>query len=84
MSVAPPPSAAGTPEANPPPGFPPVRKREIFGWCCFDFANSAFTTIIITVVYAVYFANVVAGGDVRAEGWWGSALAASQGVVILL
>lgn len=84
MSVAPPPSAAGTPEASPPPEFPPVRKREIFGWCCFDFANSAFTTIIITVVYAVYFTNVVAAGDVRAEGWWGSALAASQCVVILL
>ncbi|GAB1488228.1 MFS transporter [Opitutaceae bacterium] len=61
-----------------------MRKREIFGWCCFDFANSAFTTIIITVVYAVYFANVVAAGDPRAEGWWGSALAASQLVVILI
>lgn len=63
---------------------PPVKKSEILGWCCFDFANSAFTTIIITVVYAVYFQKVVAGGDAAAEGWWGTALAASQGVVILL
>ena len=59
-----------------------MKKREIFGWCCFDFANSAYTTIIITVVYAVYFANVVAEGDARASGWWGSALAVSQLVVI--
>ncbi|QYM79512.1 MFS transporter [Horticoccus luteus] len=63
---------------------PPVRKREIFGWCCFDFANSAFTTVIITVVYAVYFMRVVAGNDPRGPGWWGTALAVSQVVVILL
>ncbi|MDF3058155.1 MAG: transporter, partial [Rariglobus sp.] len=63
---------------------PPVKKSEIFGWCCFDFANSAFTTIIITVVYAIYFQKVVAAGDSRAEGWWGTALAASQLVVIFL
>lgn len=62
----------------------PVKKSEILGWCCFDFANSAFTTIIITVVYAVYFQKVVAGGDAQAEGWWGTALALSQFVVILL
>jgi UMF1 family MFS transporter len=62
---------------------PPVKRREIFGWSCFDFANSAFTTIIITVVYAVYFTGVVAAGDARGPGWWGTALAVSQLVVIL-
>lgn len=62
---------------------PPVKRREIFGWCCFDFANSAFTTIIITVVYAPYFAQVVAANNPRAPGWWGSVLALSQVVVIL-
>ncbi len=61
----------------------PVKRSEIFGWCCFDFANSAFTTIIITVVYSVYFQKIVAGGDALAEGWWGTALAFSQLVVIL-
>lgn len=60
----------------------PVKRREIFGWCCFDFANSSFTTIIITVVYAVFFIKVVAGEDPRAAGWWGSALAISQLIVI--
>lgn len=63
---------------------PPVRKREIFGWCCFDFANSAFTTIIITVVYAVYFTSVVAAKDPRGPGWWGTALALSQLAVIFV
>ena len=61
----------------------PVKKREIFGWCCFDFANSAFTTVIITVVYAVYFQNVVAGGASWANAAWGWTLSLSQLVVIL-
>ncbi len=64
--------------------FPPVKKREIFGWCCFDFANSAFTTVIVTVIYATYFVQVVAAGHASAPAWWGRALALSQIVVILL
>lgn len=62
---------------------PPVKRSEIFGWCCFDFANSSFTTIIITVVYATYFSRVVAGDHPGASSWWGRALALSQVVVIL-
>ncbi len=63
---------------------PPVKRREIFGWCCFDFANSAYTTIIITVVYAVYFAGVVADGRPAAAAWWGLTLAGAQLVVLLI
>jgi UMF1 family MFS transporter len=70
--------------ASPAPDFPPVKRSEIFGWCCFDFANSSFTTIIITVVYAVYFNQVVAAGSPFAEGWWSTALALSQLGAILL
>ena len=43
----------------------PVRRREIFGWCCYDFANSAFITVVVTVVYGPYFTGVVAAGWVR-------------------
>jgi len=60
----------------------PVKRREIFGWCCFDFANSAFTTVIITAVYFVYFKNVVMAGDPAASSYWGWALALSQVGVI--
>lgn len=62
----------------------PVKKSEIFGWCCFDFANSAFTTIIITAVYFVYFQKVVMAGAAEASAWWGIALAVSQlGAIIM-
>lgn len=67
-----------------PASLSPVKKSEIFGWCCFDFANSAFTTVIITAVYFVYFKNVVMGGAAEASAWWGWALAVSQLGAILV
>lgn len=75
---------SATPPALAPNDFPPVRKREIFGWCCFDFANSAFTTIVITVVGLPYFVGVVAAGEPKATLWWGWTLSLSQLFVILL
>ena len=40
-----------------------VPKREIFGWAMYDFANSAFATTILSVIFNHYFATVVAGGE---------------------
>jgi UMF1 family MFS transporter len=62
----------------------PVRKREIFGWCCFDFANSAYVTIIVTVIYFPYFTKVVASGSPSAAAWWGITLAIAQLAVLLV
>ncbi len=73
--------AAPAPSAT---AFPPVKGREIFGWCCFDFANSAYTTVIITVIYSVYFSNVVAGKNPAAAAWWGLTLALAQLAVLLV
>ena len=41
---------------------PGVRKREVFGWAMYDFANSGYTTVVITAVFNAYFVGVVAGG----------------------
>lgn len=57
---------------------------EIFGWCMFDFANSSFTTVIVTVVFAVYFTKVICYGRDDADWLWGLAQAVSQGVVLVL
>lgn len=40
-----------------------IKKREIFGWAMYDFANSAFATTILAVIFNQYFATVVAGGE---------------------
>ena len=61
----------------------PVRRREIFGWCFYDFANSAFITVVVTVVYGPYFTGVVAAGSAAANTLWSVTLAASQVVVMV-
>ncbi|MDE0331988.1 MAG: MFS transporter [Nitrospinae bacterium] len=49
--------------------------REVFSWCMYDFANSAFPTLIVTVAYSVYFKTVVAGGGGSGDFLWGVSLA---------
>ncbi|MEK6683543.1 MAG: MFS transporter [Nitrospirota bacterium] len=64
-----------SPASHPTP-FPPTRK-EIWAWCFYDFGNSAFTTIIVTVAYSVYFTQVVAQGQ-SPEALWGRGYALSM------
>jgi UMF1 family MFS transporter len=61
----------------------PVRRREIFGWCCYDFANSAFVTVVITVVFGPFFSGVIAADSPAANTLWSVILAVSQAVVIV-
>ena len=58
-------------------------KREILSWCFFDFANSAFTTIIITIVYSVYFRNIIAAGRTDGDRLWAIGNTVSQTFVLL-
>jgi MFS transporter, UMF1 family len=61
---------------------PGVRKREVFGWAMFDFANSGYTTVVITAVFAVYFVGAVAGGAEWATFAWTLALSISHLIVM--
>ncbi len=40
------------------------KRREIFGWAMYDFANSAFATTILAAVLPIYFASLVPDGGV--------------------
>jgi UMF1 family MFS transporter len=60
-----------------------VRRREVFGWAMYDFANSGYTTVVLTAVFNAYFVGVVAGGAPWATLAWTLALAASSLLVML-
>ncbi|MDP2172812.1 MAG: MFS transporter [Candidatus Cloacimonadaceae bacterium] len=58
--------------------------RSILGWMMYDFANSAFTTIIVSVVYSAYFIKTVVGGEPGyGEMLWGRAIGISMTLVAL-
>ena len=62
---------------------PGVRKREVLGWAAYDFANSGYTTVVLTAVFSAYFVGSVAGSASWATLAWTLTLAASSLVVML-
>ncbi len=44
--------------------------RTLWAWSFFDFANSAFTTLIITFVYATFFVKGIAETETSGTFWW--------------
>ena len=45
--------------------------KKIFNFALYDFANSAFTTIIITFIFATYFAQQIAPNPILGQSYWG-------------
>ena len=67
--------------------IPRASKKEIFGWAMFDFANQAYTLLIITVIFPVLFTTVIVGdadNDYRLGNLlWSVALGLSYFMVVL-
>ena len=61
-----------------------VKKREVFGWAMYDFANSGYTTVVLTAVFNSYFVGVVAGKADWATLAWTLALGLSSALVMLV
>lgn len=71
---------AADPRATLQPGVAP---REAFGWAMFDFANSGYTTVVLTAVFNAYFVSTVAQGAPWATFAWTLAIGASSALVML-
>ena len=64
--------------------LPGVKRSEVFAWAMFDFANSGYTTVVLTAVFATYFVGVVAGNAPWATLLWVSSLSVSYFISMLL
>ncbi len=60
-----------------------VKRREAWAWAAFDFANSGYTTVVITAIYSAYFVSVIAGNAPWATVLWSGALALSYALIML-
>jgi len=60
-----------------------VRPREVWAWAMYDFANSGYTTVVITALFNAYFVAVVAGNAPWATLAWTGALSLSYALVVL-
>lgn len=62
---------------------PGVRRREVLAWALYDFANSGYTTVVLTAVFNAYFVGVVAGNHAWSTLAWTSTLSISYALVML-
>src|SRR5690606_10738668 len=54
----------------------PLDRRAVWSWAFFDFGNSAFTTLVVTFVYATFFTQAIAENEVVGTALW------SRGITI--
>jgi UMF1 family MFS transporter len=62
---------------------PEVKLREVWAWSMYDFANSGYTTVVITAVFNAFFVAAVAGRAPWATFAWTAALSVSYLAVLL-
>lgn len=61
---------------------PGVKPREVWSWAMYDFANSSYTTVVISAVFSAYFVAEIAGNAPWATLVWTLALSASYAAVV--
>ncbi len=59
-------------------------RKSVFSWCLYDWANTAFSTVIITFIFGVYFARSIVGDETLGSAQWSFAIAASGIVIAIL
>lgn len=66
------------------PAPPVARKKEVWAWSLFDFANSSFTTLVITFVYATYFVKGIAADETTGTFLWSWGVIGPTALVVAL
>jgi len=71
---------------TPPTSPTPVRDvpRIIWSWAFYDWANSAFTTLVVTFIYSTYFTQAIAPDEVTGTTWWSRGIGLSAVLIALL
>jgi UMF1 family MFS transporter len=59
-----------------------ARPAEVLAWAMFDFANSGYTTVVITAVFNAYFVAVIAGNAAWATFAWTATLSVSYALIL--
>lgn len=51
--------------------FGDTKKKPALSWALFDFGNSAYSLLIISFVFPIYFKEIIAQGSAYADLYWG-------------
>jgi UMF1 family MFS transporter len=59
-------------------------RRSVYSWCSYDWANSAFTTLVVTFIYSAYFSGAFAVDADRGTVLWSRGIVVSAILIALL
>ncbi len=63
---------------------PLKNKTKIFVWTLFDFANTSYSIIVVTFIFAVYFKEVIAGSKPVGDLLWSVGISASMIITAII
>ncbi len=59
-------------------------KKQVGAWVLFDFANSVYPAVVVSVVFQYFYVQIVVGNDSgRGAAWWTAAVSTSAVIVAL-
>ena len=58
-------------------------RQNVFVWSLYDFANSAFTTLVVTFIYAAYFTKAIAENEIIGTALWSRAVSLTAIIVAI-
>lgn len=61
-----------------------TNKRAIVSWAIFDWANSAFPSIVITFIFSTYFATKIASNKIIGTAQWGETIGFAGLIIAIL
>jgi len=76
-------TAPASPGARPPVHADHANSRAIWSWAFYDFANSPFTTLVVTFVYGTYFTQAIAADAISGTALWSRAMTVTALVVAI-
>jgi UMF1 family MFS transporter len=62
----------------------PGQTRRVVAWTLYDWANSSFTTIVVSFIYSSFFVSAMVGDPILGQALWGWAVSVSAIFIALL
>lgn len=59
-------------------------KLKVLYWALFDFANTSYSIVVVTFIYAVYFKEVVASGESIGDLYWSIGISISMIITAII
>jgi UMF1 family MFS transporter len=66
------------------PSLQSYDRRAVFAWATYDFANSAFSALVLTFIFSTYFTKAIAPNEIIGTSLWSRGLTISGLTVALL